>query len=167
MKGSSFRAALRVTPAGCSDRPSAPVTPEEAGRSPRHQPGKRLGMAAIYRRPNTSKPARCHKVYPYLLRKLPIMRPWSTCSAGRSSHGGSITMDSAFCIEAVEEALAKHGEPVARLHAKVGKKHPSTANRVIEFVGTLWRAASATHNRQWQIRLPGSRRSRRPNGSGS
>ena len=32
---------------------------------------------------------------------------------------------------------------VERLHAKVGRKHPSTANRVIEFVGTLWRAASA------------------------
>ena len=29
---------------------------------------KRMGIAAIYRRPNTSKPAPGHKIYPYLLR---------------------------------------------------------------------------------------------------
>jgi putative transposase len=29
----------------------------------------------LYRRPNTSKPAPGHKIYPYLLRKLPITRP--------------------------------------------------------------------------------------------
>lgn len=36
---------------------------------------KRMGIEAIYRRPNTSKPAPRHKIYPYLLRKLPIMQP--------------------------------------------------------------------------------------------
>ena len=36
---------------------------------------KRLGIEAIYRRPNTSKPAPGHKIYPYLLRNLPIIRP--------------------------------------------------------------------------------------------
>lgn len=36
---------------------------------------KRMGIEAIYRRPNTSKPAPGHKIYPYLLRKLPITRP--------------------------------------------------------------------------------------------
>jgi putative transposase len=36
---------------------------------------KRMGIEAIYRKPNTSKPAPGHKVYPYLLRKLPVTRP--------------------------------------------------------------------------------------------
>ena len=31
-----------------------------------------LGLAAIYQRPNTSKPAAAHKIYPYLLRGLAI-----------------------------------------------------------------------------------------------
>jgi putative transposase len=33
---------------------------------------KRVRIEAIYRRPNTSKPAPGHKVYPYLLRKLAV-----------------------------------------------------------------------------------------------
>ena len=33
-----------------------------------------LGLAAIYQRPNTSKPAVAHKIYPYLLRELAIER---------------------------------------------------------------------------------------------
>ena len=36
---------------------------------------KRMGIEAIYRRPNTSKPAPGHKIYPYLLRKVPVTRP--------------------------------------------------------------------------------------------
>ena len=36
---------------------------------------KRMGIEAIYRRPDTSKPAPGHKIYPYLLRNLPITRP--------------------------------------------------------------------------------------------
>src|ERR1700752_3041745 len=36
---------------------------------------KRMGIEAIYRRPNTSKPAPGHKVYPYLLRDLAVTRP--------------------------------------------------------------------------------------------
>jgi putative transposase len=36
---------------------------------------KRMGIAAIYRRPNTSKPALGYKIYPYLLRNVPILRP--------------------------------------------------------------------------------------------
>ena len=95
---------------------------------------KRMGIAAIYRRPNTSKPAPGHKIYPYLLRKLPIVRPnqvWAIDITYIPMARGfvylvavvdwfsrkilawrlSITMDSAFCIEAVEEALAKHGKP--------------------------------------------------------
>jgi transposase InsO family protein len=36
---------------------------------------KRMGIEAIYRRPNTSKPAPGHTIFPYLLRKLPVTRP--------------------------------------------------------------------------------------------
>ena len=36
---------------------------------------KRMGIAAIYRRPNTSRPAPGHKIYPYLLRGVKIDRP--------------------------------------------------------------------------------------------
>jgi putative transposase len=36
---------------------------------------KRMGIEALYRRPNTSKPAPGHKIYPYLLRNLAITRP--------------------------------------------------------------------------------------------
>ena len=42
---------------------------------------KRMGIEAIYRRPKTSKPARGHKIYPYLLRGVTVERPnqvWST-----------------------------------------------------------------------------------------
>jgi putative transposase len=36
---------------------------------------KRMGLEAVYRRPNMSKPAPGHKIYPYLLRHLTIDRP--------------------------------------------------------------------------------------------
>src|ERR1700687_3983064 len=95
---------------------------------------KRMGIAAIYRRPNTSKPAPGHKIYPYLLRGTKIDRPdqvWATdityipmargfvylvaivdwFSRRVLSHRLSITLTTDFCIEALEEALAKHGRP--------------------------------------------------------
>ena len=95
---------------------------------------KRMGIEAIYRRPNTSKPAPGHKIYPYLLRKLKVERPdhvwamdityipmsrgfvylaavvdWATRRV--LSHRVSITMEAEFCVEALKEALAKHGAP--------------------------------------------------------
>ena len=36
---------------------------------------KRMGIEAIYRRPNTSRPAPGHKIYPYLLRNVTVDRP--------------------------------------------------------------------------------------------
>jgi putative transposase len=36
---------------------------------------KKMAIEAIYRRPNTSKPAPGHKIYPNLLRKLTVTRP--------------------------------------------------------------------------------------------
>src|SRR5512147_1007206 len=36
---------------------------------------KRMGIEALYRRPNTSKPVAGHKIYPYLLRSVAVERP--------------------------------------------------------------------------------------------
>ncbi|MCI1003121.1 MULTISPECIES: IS3 family transposase [Ochrobactrum] len=95
---------------------------------------KKMGIEAIYRRPNTSKPAPGHKVYPYLLRKLAVTRPNQVWAMDMSyipmargfvylcavvdwfsrrvlSWRLSITMEADFCIEAVEEALARYGKP--------------------------------------------------------
>ena len=95
---------------------------------------RRMGIEAIYRRPNTSKAAPGHKIYPYLLRKVKIEKPnhvwamdityipmargfvylaavvdWATRRV--LSHRVSITMETDFCVEALEEAIAKYGKP--------------------------------------------------------
>ena len=95
---------------------------------------RRMGIVAIYRRPNTSKPSPGHKIYPYLLRGLKVERPnqvWATdityipmargfvylvavvdwFSRRVLSWRVSIGMEVDFCLEAVEEALAKYGKP--------------------------------------------------------
>ena len=93
-----------------------------------------MGIEALYRRPRTTKPEPGHKIYPYLLRGVKIERPnqvWATDLTYIPMARGfcylvavidwftrkvlawrlSITMDAAFCIEALEEALARHGKP--------------------------------------------------------
>ena len=53
----------------------------EVGRRHASTLMKKMGVEAIYRRPNTSKPAPGHKIYPYLLRNLAVTRPnqvWAT-----------------------------------------------------------------------------------------
>jgi putative transposase len=95
---------------------------------------KRMGVEAIYRRPNTSTPAPGNKIYPYLLRGLKIDRPnqvWAMdityipmargfvylaavvdwFSRRVLSYRVSITMEANFCVEALEEALTKYGAP--------------------------------------------------------
>ena len=95
---------------------------------------KRMGIEALYREPKTSKPAPGHKIYPYLLRGMTIDRPnqvWAMDLTYVPMARGfvylavvidwfsrrvlawrlSITMEAAFCVEALEEALARHGGP--------------------------------------------------------
>ncbi len=95
---------------------------------------RRMGIEAIYRRPNTSKPAPGHRVYPYLLRGLTIDRPnhvWATDITYIPMARGFVylaavmdwfarrilawrlsnTMEASFCIDAVEQAIAKYGCP--------------------------------------------------------
>jgi len=92
------------------------------------------GLVAIYQRPNTSKPAVAHKIYPYLLGGISIERvnqvwcsdvtyipmakgflylvvimDWVSRSvlAWRLSN----TLGAEFCVEALEEALSRYGRP--------------------------------------------------------
>src|SRR5271163_2202551 len=47
----------------------------DVGRLPVGWLMKKMGIEAIYPRPNTSKPAPGHRIYPYLLRGLAVTRP--------------------------------------------------------------------------------------------
>ena len=93
-----------------------------------------MGIEAIYQKPNTSKPHPEHRIYPYLLRGVTIDRPnqvWATDISYIPMPRGflylvaimdwysrkvlswrlSNTMETGFCIEALEDALAKYGQP--------------------------------------------------------
>src|SRR5712675_986649 len=95
---------------------------------------RRMGIEALYRRPRTTTPEPGHKIYPYLLRGMEITRPnqvWAMdityipmargfvylavvldwFSRRALSWRLSITMEAAFCIETLEDAMARHGKP--------------------------------------------------------
>ena len=95
---------------------------------------KRMGIEALYRRPRTTKPAPGHTIYPYLLRGMEVTRPnqvWAMdityipmargfvylavvldwFSRRVLSWRLSITMEAAFCVETLEDALSRHGKP--------------------------------------------------------
>ena len=67
-----------------------------------------MGLEGLVPRPGTSKTAPGHKIYPYLLRGVAII-DWA--SRAVLSWRLSNTMDSAFCVEALEEALQRYGKP--------------------------------------------------------
>lgn len=93
-----------------------------------------MGIVALGPKPNTSKPCKGHKIFPYLLRNLPIVRPNQVWCAdityipmGRGFfylvavmdwHSRAVlawrlsnSMDTSFCMEALDEALARFGKP--------------------------------------------------------
>jgi putative transposase len=95
---------------------------------------KKMGIAALYRRPSTSKPEPGHKIYPYLLRQVKVDRAnqaWAMDISYIPMAKGfvylaavidwftrrvlawrlSITMETAFCVEALQEALEKYQNP--------------------------------------------------------
>lgn len=95
---------------------------------------RRMGIEALYRRPNTSRKHPAHPVHPYLLRGLSVDRPnqvWAMDLTYIPMAKGyvylaavmdwfsrkvlawrlSVTMDVHFCLAAVEEALARFGVP--------------------------------------------------------
>ena len=95
---------------------------------------EKMGITALYRKPNTSKRHPAHKIYPYLLRHLTIERTnhvwamditylpmqrgfiylaavmdWATRRVLAWRVSNTLTAD--FCIEAVEEAIGRYGKP--------------------------------------------------------
>ena len=95
---------------------------------------QKMGLMAIYQKPNTSKPHPEHKIYPYLLRGVDIQEPnhvWCAdvtyipmrrgflylvaimdwASRKVLSWRLSNTMEADFCVAALKEALAKYGKP--------------------------------------------------------
>jgi putative transposase len=95
---------------------------------------KKMGIAAMYRKPRLSKPHLDHKVYPYLLSNLEISRAnhvWAAdityipmargfcylvaimdwASRKVMAWRLSNTLDAAFCVEALKEAIARYGTP--------------------------------------------------------
>ena len=95
---------------------------------------KRMGIEALYRKPKTTKKHPEHRVYPYLLRRQAITRPGQVYAMDITyipmargfvylaavmdwysrkvlSWRVSITMDVHFCLEAMEEAIARYGKP--------------------------------------------------------
>ena len=108
------------------------------GRSVNRKRAKRLmrtmGLEAIYQKPNTSRGHPDHKVYPYLLRGLVVDRPnqvWCADITYVPMAKGfvylvavmdwfsrrvlawrlSITMETNFCVDALHEAMDRHGRP--------------------------------------------------------
>ena len=95
---------------------------------------REMGLAGMAPGPNTSRPHPEHKVYPYLLRGVSVVRPdqvWGTdLTYIRLARGFaylvaimdwysrrvlswriSNTMEAVFCIDCLEEALRRHGKP--------------------------------------------------------
>jgi len=95
---------------------------------------RQMGIAALYPRKNTSKPGKGHKIYPYLLKDLEINRSNQVFCSDITyipmakgfvyltvimdwysrkvlSWRLSNTMDSDFCIDALEEAIERYGAP--------------------------------------------------------
>ena len=93
-----------------------------------------MGLQAVYQRPRTTVPNLAHKIHPYLLRDLVIDRPnqvwcadityipmrrgflylvavmdWATRKV--LTWRVSNTMDASFCVEALQEAMARFGTP--------------------------------------------------------
>jgi putative transposase len=95
---------------------------------------RQMGLAGMAPGPNTSRPHPEHKIYPYLLRGVAVVRPnqvWSTdITYIRLAHGFaylvaiidwysrrvlswriSNSMEAVFCVDCLEEALRTHGKP--------------------------------------------------------
>jgi putative transposase len=115
---------------------------------------RRMGIEALYRKPRTSLGNRQHPVYPYLLKHLAITHPNQVWSADITyvpmaqgfgylvaildvfsrkvlAHRLSNTMTTDFCVEALQEALVRHGTP-AIFNTDQGAQFTD-----LDFTGTL------------------------------
>jgi putative transposase len=110
---------------------------------------RQVGLAGMAPGPNTSRPHPEHKVYPYLLRSIPVVRPnqvWSTdityirlprgfaylvaiidwYSRKVLSWRISNSMEAVFCVDCLEDALRHHGKPEI-FNSDQGSQFTSTA----------------------------------------
>lgn len=115
---------------------------------------QKMGIEALYRKPNTSRRHAAHPIYPYLLRQLSIERPnhvWATDITYIPMRRGFVylvaivdwysrrilawrlsnTLTTDFCIEALQEALLRYGAPEI-FNTDQGSQFTST-----EFTGVL------------------------------
>src|SRR3954465_10142794 len=136
-------AVLRLAQDDGLAEPRGPCRQSQAGLM------RQMGLQVIWQKPNTSQPNPEHKVYPYLLRGLPIDRPnqvWATdityipmpkgffyLVAIMDWHSRKVlawrlsnTMDATFCVEALKEALAIPGRP-GNFNSDQGAQFTSTA----------------------------------------
>ena len=113
-----------------------------------------MGIESVAPKPNTSRPSREHKIYPYLLKKLSITEPdhvWcSDITYIRLANGFvyltavmdwasryvlswevSVTKDDDFCVNALKSALRKHNSPEI-FNTDQGSQYTGNA-----FTGTL------------------------------
>jgi putative transposase len=109
-------------------------TGHQVGRGRVRRLMRKMGLMAVFHKPRTSQPHPEHKIYPYLLRKVPIVRPnqvWCAdityipmkrgflylvtvmdwYSRAVLSWRVSNTMDSDFCVAALEDAINRYGIP--------------------------------------------------------
>jgi len=115
---------------------------------------KKMGIEALYRRPNTSQRHAAHRIYPYLLRNVTIERSnhvWAMDITYLPMKRGFVylavvldwasrrilawrlsnTLTADFCVEALEEAIVRHGRPEI-MNTDQGSQFTSS-----EFIGTL------------------------------
>lgn len=130
-----------------------------------------MGISALYPKANTSRPGKGHKVYPYLLKGLtvdrsnqvwaadityiPMARGFVYVVAIMDWHSRKVlswrlsnAMDADFCVEALEEAISRHGAPEI-FNTDQGAQFTSDA-----FTGAL-KAAGIKDQHGWQRTLGG------------
>jgi putative transposase len=130
---------------------------------------KRMGIEALYRRPRTTKPEPGHKIYPHLLRRMAVTRPnqvWAMdityipmargfvylavvldwFSRRVLSWRLSITMEAAFSIETLEDALACHGKAEIAIPTRV-RSSPGRPSPVL--------SPTMASRSAWTARAPG------------
>jgi putative transposase len=128
-----------------------------------------MGLAAVYQQPRTTVPHPEHRVYPYLLRGLAIDRPdqvWCADITYIPMRRGFLylvavmdwasrmvlawrlpnTMEADFCIEALEEALARYGRPEI-FHTDQGSQF--TSPRFVEVVAGVGVRVSMDGRGRW------------------
>ena len=107
---------------------------QDVGRTRVRRLMRQMHISAIYPKPNTSRPGKAHRIYPYLLRNLTIDNPnqvWAADITYIPMRRGFVylvvimdwysrrimswrlsnSLESTFCVEALQEAIAQYGSP--------------------------------------------------------